>query len=133
MKQSAILFLSSGLLAVTAIASFVWRRRMLKRWSSIEAVVVEVRRSHGDGGVMSAPVFKFVPHGKDEEVIVQSQFWASGFAYHVGKKVPVLFDSINPSKAVIARGWQVHFWTVCVAALALLVCFGGFIALATLR
>ena len=133
MKQSAILFLSSGFLAVAAIASFVWRMRMLKRWTSIEAVVVDVRYSQDHGGVTSAPVLKFVPHGKGEEVILQSQIWSSGSVYHVGKKVPVLFDSTNPSKAFIAQPWQIHFWTVCIAALAVLFGFGGLIAFATLR
>lgn len=77
----------------------------IERSSRTTATVVELERHQDEDGVSFSPLFSFAaPDGSVQ--IVHSNSSSNPPGFEIGEKVPVRYETRNPSNARIATFWQ---------------------------
>ena len=98
-------FVQSVIFGLVAIGFAINTLIFVERSSSTTATVVDLDRHQDEDGISFSPIFSFAaPDGGVQ--IVHSNSSSNPPGFEIGEKVPVRYETRNPSNARIATFWQ---------------------------
>jgi hypothetical protein len=123
MISSQTAFAVAGSFAAFGCVLVIRKTKRLRHWHRAKGRVVRLRSDNCG----TAPVLKFVPLGRSEELTVESRLFVTGVRHEIGKQVEIVYDPSDPSKASIASFGELHFPAIWCFGVAAVWTFGAFL------